>query len=96
MLRGYKKYIVIGRPLTGGKILYRQEDEGLSKMHNKPDQDTWSFWGEYGRFRRIWIDEALNPKSTEYEKDTFIESFDRLGDALKFVGELEIKKPVKA
>jgi hypothetical protein len=93
MLRGYKKYIVIDRPLTGGKILYKQEDDGLHKMNTNSNQATWSYWDEYSRFRRTWIDEAINPKSTEYEEDTVVYSFDRLGDAIKFISESEIKKP---
>lgn len=94
MIRGYKKYIVVGRPLTGGKVLYKQEDDEncVYKMSTNPNHDRWNCWGDYSRFRQHYINEALNPDSQEYESDMIIESFDRLGDATKFMETLMLDR----
>jgi len=94
MIRNYKKYIVVGRPLTGGKILYKQNDNecNIYRMSTNPNDDNWVCWGNYNKFRLHYIDEALNPDSMEYESDIIIDSFDKLSDATVFMGELELNK----
>jgi len=92
-MRGYNKYIVICRPLTCGKIVYRQTDEGLDKMYiGKDGRNRWNHWGERSRWRQTWTNEALNPDSQEYEEDIIIDSFTKLDDAISFMENTPIIK----
>jgi len=93
MLRDYKKYMVIGRPMTGGKWIVRQGSEGLEKFIDKKDEDKWKFWSEYRHFQKVWIQEAMDPKSQEYEEDLIIESFDTFKEAYSFMDNLSLGRP---
>ena len=95
MIRCYKKYIVVCRPLTGGKILYKQDDDDdvLHKRFNRSDGTTyWDFWGEFNRFHKHYLRESLNSESLEYEPDMIIKSFDRLGEATSFMDNLVLDR----
>jgi len=92
MLRDYNKYIVITRPLTCGKMLVRQGDDGVDLMSTDPNKDRWRFWMEYKKFRRVWIEEALNKNSSEYEEGLIIKSFDDLTEAHRYLESIELRK----
>ena len=92
MLRNYDKYIVIGRPLTCGKMLARQCDDGVELLSTNPNKNKWEFWMEYEKFQRVWIDEALNKNSREYEEGIIIKSFDNFNNAFSFLDSIELRK----
>jgi hypothetical protein len=83
-MENFKKYIAIVRGMTDGKWILKKSKDGLLIKNDATisDIDGWTFWCDYTDFKRVWLDEGMNPNNDEYEDDLFMESFDTFEDAI--------------